>query len=107
MGEEGKVLEDHAQLPLVGRHVGHVLPVNKDPSLVGGIVAGDAAQGGRLAAARRPQQGHQFPAQDAQVDVVIGHDMAVAFGHVAKLDHVIRHGLFSRVHRFCTKSIIT
>ncbi len=60
VGEEGKVLENHAQLPLVGGHIGHVLSVNEDLPLVGREVAGDAAQGGGLAAARRPQQGHQL-----------------------------------------------
>jgi len=60
VGEEGEVLEDHAQLPLVGGHVGHIFSVNEDPPLVGREVAGDAAQGSGLAAARWLQQGHQL-----------------------------------------------
>jgi len=56
VGKECEVLEDHSQLALMGGHVGDVLVVDEDPTLVGPDVAGEAPQRRGLAAARRTQQ---------------------------------------------------
>ena len=60
VGEEGVVLKDHADVPLLRWDVqagsGHGPAADLYPSRLRRLEAGDQAQGGRLAAARRAEQ---------------------------------------------------
>ncbi len=51
-------------------------PGERDRSLVGRLEPGDHPQGGRLAGARRAEQGEELPAGDREVDAVDRHDVA-------------------------------
>ena len=72
--EEGVGLKHHVDRPPVGRHVGHVLSVDEQPSFVGRLEARQHAQQGGLAAARAAQQREQLAARDLEVDAVDGDD---------------------------------
>ena len=56
MREEGVVLEDEADVPLIGHQVGDVLFADEDPPGVRALEAGDHSQRRGLAAAGRAQQ---------------------------------------------------
>ena len=53
------VLEHHRHPPLVGRRLGDVLVAEEDPAVVEAVEAGDQAERGALAAARRAEQGDE------------------------------------------------
>ena len=66
MGEQGVVLEDHAEMPALGRQGGDVLALHPDAAAVRRLEAGDQAQGRGLAAARGTQQGEDLPLRHLQ-----------------------------------------
>ena len=78
VGEERVVLEDGVDVALVGRHAGDVLAVEEDPARVGLLEAGDQAQAGRLARARRPEQREELAVVDLEAHLVDGADVAEA-----------------------------
>ena len=71
-------LEDHAHPALLGieehalRRRGEQRARRRDLARVGRLEAGDEPQRGRLAAAARPEQGHERPGRDVEVHVVDG-----------------------------------
>ena len=76
--EQGVVLEDDADVALVGRQVVDGGAV--DPHAAGGLAdeAGDDAQQGGLAAAGRTEQGHDLARLDGERHAVDGDGRAVA-----------------------------
>ena len=84
--EDGIVLEDHADVALVGRDVVDDLAVEGDRAAFDGVEAGHLAQKGRFAAARRAQQGKELAL--FYVEVEIGDDgiLAVLLDDVIKMD---------------------
>ncbi len=70
MGIEGIALEDHGDVTIVGRQMADRILVEVDFALGLFFQAGDEAQGGGLAAAGRPDQGHEFGVLDVQVQAV-------------------------------------
>jgi hypothetical protein len=73
---QGVVLEDHGDVAVLGLLVGDH-PVADGDLAVGDLVqAGDHAQDGRLAAARRADQDHELAAVDLEGHVAHGLDAA-------------------------------
>jgi hypothetical protein len=68
--EQRVVLEDHADVALVGRHGRHVVAVEEDAPAFGCVEAGDAAQQRGLAAAAGAQQREEAAVLDDQVQVL-------------------------------------
>ena len=68
--EQGVVLEDRVHVAPVGRDLGDVLALEADLPRRRLLEAGDHAQGGGLATARRPEQGEELAALDGDVDAV-------------------------------------
>ena len=75
MGPQGVRLEHQIQVALAGRgerslrRVDDLLAVHQDDAVLGLFQAGDHAEGGGLAAAGGPQQGHEVAVLDDEVDV--------------------------------------
>jgi hypothetical protein len=84
--EERVVLEHHVDGALVGRHADHRDAADQDMALRGLLEAGEQAQRGGLAAARRPQEAEEGAAFDAQGHVVDGDDLAEALRGPHELD---------------------
>ncbi len=87
---QGVVLEHHGDVPVLGRHVVHQLAV--DVELPGGdlLQAGDHAQGGGLAAARRADQHHEL--------LVVDRDAAIIHRQYAALVHFLDVLQLNRSH---------
>jgi hypothetical protein len=68
--EQGVALEDGVDLALVRRGAGHVDPVKQNAAVGGLLEPGDQPQGGRLAAARRTEEGEELAPGHVQVDPV-------------------------------------
>src|SRR5439155_23146758 len=66
--EERVVLEDRVDVAFVRRAAGDVAPVQLDAARVGTLEAGDQPERGRLAGARRPEQGEELAGRDLEVD---------------------------------------
>ena len=80
MGEQRIVLEKDADVPLIGRDLGHILPVHQDAALRGLSKAGDHPQGGGLAAAAAAQQGDHLSVSGLEIHIVNGGKIPEAFG---------------------------
>ena len=80
MGEQGIVLEENADVPLVGRDFRHVLPVHQDAALRRLGKAGDHPQGSGLAAAAAAQQSDHLPVGGLEVHIVNGGKIPEALG---------------------------
>src|SRR5690349_17225776 len=84
-------LEYHRDPALLGWHVAalagvvHDLAIDEDRTGAGLFQAGDGAQGGGLAAARRPKQGDVLTPADLETDAVYG-------GNLTVTDDEITHG---------------
>jgi len=74
MRPDGVGLEHHAELAMIGRHeqvggcIAHHAAADRDAPGVVALQPGDHAQGRRLAAARRPEQGDELAVLDGEVD---------------------------------------
>jgi hypothetical protein len=68
--EQRVALEHRVDVALVRRHAGDVDPVEQDAARGRLLEPGDQPQGGRLAAAGRPEQREELPAGHRQVDIV-------------------------------------
>ena len=97
--EERVVLEDDADVALVGRQMIDRRAV--DPHASGGLAneARDHAQKGGLAAARRSQQGHDLAGLDGERDAVDGQRLAVAHGQVLDVERARRGSVGRRGYR--------
>ena len=67
---ERVVLEDHRDVAVLGRQVVHDPAADADGPGGDLLQAGDGAQGGGLAAARRPDQDHELTVGDLQAEAV-------------------------------------
>ena len=88
--EERVRLEDGVDGTPVGRQVRDVAAVDQHDAGVRPLEAGDQAKGRRLAAAGRPEQRHELPFDDGQVECFDGGDVAEAPGNGSELDVVER-----------------
>src|SRR5262249_29453908 len=82
VAEQGVVLKDEADVPLLHRAVGDLLVAVQHDATVGVFQAGDDAQKGGLAGARRPQKRHQLAGGHLQADVVQAGELAEPLGDV-------------------------
>src|SRR5262249_57436276 len=92
-GNGGEVVDDHPDVPLVGRPPAHVTTADADAAPVRGLEAGDEPEGRRLAAAARPQQRDALAGADGEGEPVDGRDAAEALGDVLELDRAHRRPL--------------
>ncbi len=84
--EQGVVLKDRVDRPVVGRHAAHVLPGQLDRSPARLLEAGDHPQRRRLAGARGPKQREELALLDLQVDARDRTHLAVTLGEVGQAD---------------------
>ncbi|KAG0935976.1 hypothetical protein G6F31_015829 [Rhizopus arrhizus] len=82
--EQRVVLEHQAQAALVRRHAADVAAIQHDAAAGGFDKTRDHLQGGRLAAARRPQQGNELAPVHRQAQRFDGGRVAVAFGEAVQ-----------------------
>src|SRR5471032_530835 len=93
VGEQRVALEHHADRAFLRAQRDDVLAIQQDFPAVYRRQAGDAAQQGRLAAARRAEQGDEFALGDFAVDVTEYRRAGVAFLQVLDADEA--HWLLS------------
>ena len=62
--EQLLVLEHQTKTPAVRRHVGDVVIVEEDPTVIRDVQAGDDSQEGRLSGTARPKQAHDLASID-------------------------------------------
>ena len=81
---ERVALEDHGDVAVFRRDV--VDDPLADPQRAAGdlLEAGDHAQAGGLAATGRPDEDHELPVSDVEVEVVNGHHVAEPLAHILK-----------------------
>jgi hypothetical protein len=80
VGKQRVGLKDDTVVALHGRQARYFPAVLHDSTLVLCLQPSDHAQEGRLAAARRPEEGHQLAALDAQRDGRERGELAEALG---------------------------
>ena len=85
MGEEGVVLEDGVDIPLVGGEGGDVPALQDDAAGIGGFQAGDDAEGGGFAAAAGAQEGDKLPLLDIDADAPEDLGIAECLGNILEL----------------------
>jgi hypothetical protein len=100
---EGVALKHHGHVALVGRHVVDDLAVEVDVALGQLLEAGDHVERRGLAAARRPQEDHEFLVANLHVQAIDGDDVAVAFGHVVEQD--AGHGRATSAYPFTAPAV--
>ena len=86
VGEERVGLEDHADRPLAGGHVGQVAPGDLDDARIGPLEPGDAAEQRRLAAARGAEERDELARRHLERDVVERPDLSEAFADPLQRD---------------------
>ena len=82
--EQRVVLEDHADIPPVGRHARHVAAVDLDRATARAHETGDHPERRRLARPGRPEQRHELPAPDLEIDAVHGDRAPERFTQLAQ-----------------------
>ena len=87
-------LEDHADVPLVHRHVDHVDAVDQDAATVHLLESRECAQGRGLAATRRAEQRHELPRSHREADPGEGTMSGVVLHDIDELNGcaVVRRG---------------
>ena len=86
VAEQRVVLEDEADAALAHVDIGGVFAVEQDRAGIGHLEAGDDAQQGRLARARRAEQRHQLARRHVEVQVVADDRRAEALVEATHLD---------------------
>ena len=89
--EEGVVLEHQADIALVDRHIVDAPPGDDDLARCRADEAGDRAQDRRLAAARRPEQGHEAALVDREIDIVHGDERPIGERDAPQIDGGLSH----------------
>ena len=89
--EQGVLLEDGVDLPLVGGYLGDVRAVHQNLARGGHDEARDEPQHGGLAAAGRAEERQKLPVVDVQVHVVQSEIPVVLLGNVPQLDQSFAH----------------
>ena len=87
---ERVVLEHHGDVPLERRQIVDPPPTDQDVAGARILQPGDEIERRRLAAAGRPEQGHELPVADLQVDAPADGDRAETLGDGAQFD--LGHG---------------
>jgi hypothetical protein len=77
VGVQGVALEDHGDVAVLGRHVVHAPAVDQEVARGDVLEAGDHAQRGGLAAARRTDEDDELLVVDREVEVLHRHDALV------------------------------
>ena len=98
MGEEGVVLEDGADVALVGFEVVDGGAVEHDFAGGGLFEAADHAEGGGFAAAGGAEEGVETAAFESEGNVVYGAVAGVIFAEAAKLQDWVRHSVIRSCH---------
>ena len=106
---QGVVLEDHRDVPVAGPHAAHISVADEDRPLVERLEAGQQAQRGGLARARRPDEHHQLAVVDLEIEMRDGRLVSarVEAGRRRELDrcHVASYLIAPmerpRIMRFC------
>jgi hypothetical protein len=80
VGIEGVALEDHGDIAVAWRQSADLLIVDIDLALGHVVETGEHVQRGALAAPRRPNQRHELPIRNLQVQIPDRLDFAVPFG---------------------------
>ena len=80
------MLENGVDRPAVWRQRRNVASPYDDVAVIGPLEARDDPEGGRLAAAARPEKGIELTTADRDADVVERPDAAVRLGDATKLD---------------------
>ncbi len=86
-------LEDHGELALGRRHLGHVRAVDQDVAVGDLLEAGDHPEQRRLAAARGADEDHELAVADREVDAVDHLGRAEALDDLAQLEVSHARGL--------------
>ena len=90
MGEDGVVLEDHADVALMRRYVVDTPVAEVEVAALDGVEAGDHAEQGRLAAAGGTEQGEEFSLMDGDGNAVKRCKISVTLDRVAD-DDLVAH----------------
>src|SRR5215469_1754046 len=90
-GEERVRLKDRIDVPLVGRGVGDVAPVEEDLSLRGFLEPCYEAKGGGLPAAGRAQHREELASDNVHIDAADGGDLGKALDEVDDLNLATCH----------------
>jgi hypothetical protein len=61
VGPQGIVLENHPDVPLIGRDGGHSLSVEIDLPVIRLVKSSDESKNGRLSTTRRTKKSEKFP----------------------------------------------
>ena len=91
MREEGVVLENHSQMPLVRGQVRHVPPVQTEPPGCWRDSARDDIEKGGLAGAARAKQREELTLLNAKVDGIEGNHRAVVLADSFEPQHLFSH----------------
>ena len=86
-GEQGVVLEHHADVALFHGHVGNILALHRHGAQRGLNKAGDGAQRGGFAAAGGPQEGVKFALFHVNVDILQRRKVAKAHFNAVQSNH--------------------
>ena len=94
MREQGQRLEHHAGRALVGGHIIDALAAQDDVARGRRLHAGQHADQGRLAGARRADDGEELAVGDVEIDAVDGVELAEGLGEVFQDENgrALRHG---------------
>src|SRR6185437_5864448 len=84
--EQRIVLENEPHAAPPRRHVGHIVPVQRDPPVVQPREPGYCPQQCALAAAAGPEEHEEFPVPDLQRDIVDDRDALIALGELIECD---------------------
>src|SRR5215469_6937193 len=90
-GEERVGLEDSVDVPLVGRGLGDIAPVEEDLSLRGLLEPCYEAKGSGLPAAGRAEQREELASDNVQIDAADGGDLGKALDEVDDLNLATCH----------------
>ena len=102
MGEQGIVLEHHANVALVRRQAVEGAPVEKNLAGGRGLETGQHHQAGGLARTGRAQQGKELTLADIQIEILDDQILAViALLHATKADQYIVCLRPTHRHTFC------
>ena len=91
MGEQGVLLENRVQLPLVGGQIGDVLAVEDHLPRIRLFKAADDPEGCGLSAAGRAQKGDEGILLHRQVQVVQHHGIVKGLGNIYQIDQWVFH----------------
>ena len=105
MGEQGVVLEHHADAALMGRHVVDRFIVEIDLAMGRRLEPGEHHQAGRLTRPRWPQHGEKFSTLYLEVEILDDQNFAiVALLDPIELDnHVAAHRHASLAYPRCSR----